>query len=460
MNNLTSQLATYVADARAASFPERALEIAKLGLMDSVATMFAGADQPAVAIMLEHLGARERSNNTAPVPFAGIGLSSQHAAMVNGVAAHVLDYDDVALSAHPSTVLMPAILAEGHGLSSSGEDVLRAYVVGYEVWAQLAARDSDPLHVKGWHPTGVFGAVAAAAAVAYLNGLPSSVGSHALGLAASMSSGLVANFGSMAKAMHAGRAASCGIEAVHLAMLGFTASPDVFEHPAGFLKAFSPAGRVDVDSPVEIAPADPAILRTGLSIKQYPICYSSHRVVDAVLDIVSDLDLRGDDIEQVDVAIGLPQAAMLRNHAPVTGLEAKFSLEFAVAASIVSRAVGLDQLEDSFVARDDVQALFPKVRIRVVDTVCPLDRAFALTDRVVIQRTGGGACDSGEIRFPRGHAMNPISAAGLQKKFHQCLGRARGVSPATDERFRHRLYDRLLALDMLANIRTLYQLDA
>jgi aconitate decarboxylase len=193
--------------------------------------------------------------------------------------------------------------------------------------------------VKGWHPTGVFGAVAAAAAVAYLNGLPPSVGSHALGLAASMSSGLVANFGSMAKAMHAGRAASCGIEAVHLAMLGFTASPDVFEHPAGFLKAFSPAGRVDVDSPVEIAPADPAILRTGLSIKQYPICYSSHRVVDAVLDIVSDLDLRGDDIEQVDVAIGLPQAVMLRNHAPVTGLEAKFSLEFAVAASIVSRAL-------------------------------------------------------------------------------------------------------------------------
>jgi hypothetical protein len=89
-----------------------------------------------------------------------------------------------------------------------------------------------------------------------------------------------------------------------------------------------------------------------------------------------------------------------------------------------------------------------------------LDRAFALTDRVVIQRTGGGACDSGEIRFPRGHAMNPISAAGLQRKFHQCLARARGVSPATGERFRHRLYDRLLALDMLADIKTLYQLDA
>src|SRR5258708_33761772 len=102
-----------------------------------------------------------------------------------------------------------------------------------------------------------------------------------------MSSGLVANFGSMAKAMHAGRAASCGIEAVHLAMLGVTASPDVFEHPAGFLKAFSPAGRVDGDSPVEIAPPDPAILRKGLSIKQNPVCYSPRPVVEAAFDIVS-----------------------------------------------------------------------------------------------------------------------------------------------------------------------------
>ena len=118
-------------------------------------------------------------------------------------------------------------------MNVSGLDALRAYVVGYEVWAELFSRESDQYHLKGWHPTGVLGCVAAAAAVATLHKLNVEQTQRALAIAASLASGLVANFGTMTKPYHAGRAAAHGIEAVRLAILGMTAAPDVFEHPAG-----------------------------------------------------------------------------------------------------------------------------------------------------------------------------------------------------------------------------------
>ena len=127
--------------------------------------------------------------------------------------------------------------------------------MGYEVWAELFGREADQYHIKGWHPTGVFGTVGAAAAVAYLNRLSPAQAQTALSIAASMASGLMANFGTMTKPLHAGRAAANGIEAVRLAVLGLTAAPDIFEHPAGYLTAISPTGKVD--KPVRAHTAHP-----------------------------------------------------------------------------------------------------------------------------------------------------------------------------------------------------------
>src|SRR5690606_19687584 len=143
--------------------------------------------------------------------------------------AHVLDFDDVALLGHPSAVLMPAIFAEAERLDLSGMDAVRAYVVGYEVWAELSGRELDPYHLKGWHPTSVFGTLAAAAAAASLNKAGADVARNTLSIAASLASGLVANFGTMTKPFHAGRAAALGLEAFDLASRGMTAAPDVLE---------------------------------------------------------------------------------------------------------------------------------------------------------------------------------------------------------------------------------------
>ena len=455
MTGLTKALASYVAQPHFAGQQHAAFEIAKTGFIDTIATMMAGSNEPVVRIVREYF-ASTQGPDEAPIPFAGLMRPATQAACINGVAAHALDYDDVALSGHTSTVLVPAILAEGHVLNVSGLDALRAYVVGYEVWAELFSRESDQYHLKGWHPTGVLGCVAAAAAVATLHKLNVEQTQRALAIAASLASGLVANFGTMTKPYHAGRAAAHGIEAVRLAILGMTAAPDVFEHPAGYMHAISLAGRIDRERPATSLGKAPRILESGVSIKRYPVCYSGHRTIDGVLQIAERENLQPDQIKRVHLTMGPAQASMLRNHHPTTGLEAKFSAEFAVASAIVARAVGLTQLTDDFVRRSDVSALFGKVSIAVTsERACPLDPAFSYTVRVVIETVDGRTFDSGEIRFALGNSQHPLDAAGLRDKFMDCIqtGHAsnRDLQGADAG-----LYDRIAGLEHLPSLRDLF----
>lgn len=455
MSQLTRALAQYVARPAFGDGQSEAFRIAKLGFVDTVGTMFAGCDEPVVKIVLKHFENRNESQD-APVPIAGVFKPATVAACINATAGHALDYDDVAMAGHPSTVLVPAILAESHRLGRSGYDALVAYVVGYEVWSELVFRDPGKYHLKGWHPTGVLGTVAGAAAVASLNRLDVDQASTALAIAGSMASGLVANFGTMTKPLHAGRAAANAIEAVQLAMAGLTASPDAFEHKAGYLAALSPAGDVDRDSPASRLGGRPRILETGLSIKRYPVCYSCHRSIDGAIRLVQEYDLKPDDVKSITVTIGPAQASMLRNHTPQTGLEAKFSIEFAMASALVAREVGLRQLTDEFVLRQEVQAQFAKVKTEINNKPCPLEPTFSYTDRVVMHLHDGRTLDSGEIRFPLGNAEHPMDEAGMRAKFLDCLasGRALGVVINCADQV---LYERLANLETQTDLKALFE---
>lgn len=445
---ITQSLANFVSSPRFGDSPERAFAIAKTGFIDTIATMIAGRNEPVVKVIHQFIRDKKESGGDARIFPLGGYLSSANAALINGTAAHSLDYDDVSLGGHPSTVLVPAVLAEGQRLGASGEQVLRAYLVGYEVWAELFYREPDAYHVKGWHPTAVFGTVAAAAAVAYLNRLDPNKSQHALAIAASMASGVVSNFGTMMKPVHAGRAASSGIDAVHLAMSGLSASSDAIEHHAGLLVALSPNGRVDRESPVTSGAGKPRIFEFGLSVKKYPMCYATHRVIDGVLEIADAQNIKPNEIKEIRTTVGVAQASMLRNHSPKTGLEAKFSMEFAVASAIVKRRVGLRELTDDFVAKPEIRDVMGKVTIGTVDTHCPIEPLFALTDRVSIHLKDGRSFDSGEIRFPRGNAMLPLEEIDLRNKFMDCLAGVKDL----DE---NALYERLKKLETVASVRNI-----
>jgi 2-methylcitrate dehydratase PrpD len=312
MSSLTQDLGSFVAGLSLRRIPAEGCDIARRGIADCFGVLVAGARDPAVALIDRELGEGGGAPFASLIP-SGARRSAEAAALVNGVAAHVLDYDDVGLDGHPSAVLFPAILVEGEAGGTSGAEMLTAYVAGYEVWAELASREPMPLHRKGWHPTSVRGAVAAAAACSKLRGLNGKGTATSMAIAASMAAGLVANFGTMTKSFQVGRAAQAGVIAARLAQAGLTASLDALEHPLGLLAALSPVGKAERERPFIAAAKEWHIIAQGLNIKRYPICYATHRSIDAALGLVERYDLSPDRVARVRVSTGPTQLAMLRN---------------------------------------------------------------------------------------------------------------------------------------------------
>jgi 2-methylcitrate dehydratase PrpD len=441
MAHLTGDLGRFVAHLNLDSAPERARAIAKIGFADCYAVMVAGAREPVVGLVDRTLASAPAGNGASLIP-GGERRRVADAALVNGVAAHVLDYDDVALDGHPSAVLVPAILAQAEASESSGAEMLAAYLAGYEVWAELIGREEGALHEKGWHPTAVLGAIAAAAACAKLRRLDATRITTAVAAAASMSAGLVSNFGTMTKSFQVGRAAQSGVIAAELAEAGFTASPDALEHRAGFLAAVSPSGRPDRERPMTLEGREWQILAHGLNVKRYPVCYATHRAIDGALGLVLKHGLKPGDIDQIKVSTGETQMLMLRNHKPQTGLEAKFSMNFAMASSVVARNVGLGELTDAFVRKPEVQALMGRVTFETTpETMAGL--SFAPFDAVAIRTVSGETLESGRVERAKGSHQKPLSEQELWTKFADCMGRELSA-PATS-----RAFERLMSLEHL-----------
>ena len=209
---LTAAYGAFIAQLKFEALPAAVVSVAKQGFTDCVGVMLAGSREP-VAAAVERVLLADAPTGPANLYFSGKRTTAPAAAWINGTAAHALDYDDVALKgSHPSAVLVPAILAEAQALNASGRDMIVAYVAGYEVWADLIARERGNYQRKGWHPTGIFGAIGAAAACASLHRLDAQAAAHALGVAVSEASGVMSNLGSMVKPTHPGKAASSGCE--------------------------------------------------------------------------------------------------------------------------------------------------------------------------------------------------------------------------------------------------------
>ena len=424
MSSLTLDLGRFVAELELRHIPSAGAAIARNGIADCYGVLIAGARDAEVALVDRELGAGPGSNGvSASLIPSGARRSLESAALINGIAAHVLDYDDVSLDGHPSAVLVPAILAQGEVSGSSGAEMLTAYVAGFEVWAEILTREPTPLHRKGWHPSAVLGAVASAAACAKLRRLGAESAATAMAISASMSSGLVANFGTMTKSFQVARAAQSGVIAARLAQAGLTASLDALEHPSGLLVALSPEGKAERERPLDAKHKEWHIVDEGLNIKRYPICYATHRSIDAALGLVERHDLKPDAVERIHVSTGSTQLRMLRNSRPQTGLEAKFSMQFAMASALVARKVGLAELTDSFVLRPDVQAMFSRVSLSGTDALMA-GSAFAPADSVEIVTKSGETLKSDPVEYAKGSHQLPLSRDELFDKFADCLGAA------------------------------------
>lgn len=444
---LTQDLAGFSAALHYDDIPPAALPYIRTGFTDCFATLVAGRHCEEVRMLRHALqpGPGESrllvDQGTARAP---------DAAWLNATAAHALDYDDAAQRGHISVVVVPAILAEAQALGADGRRMMTAYAAGYETWAELMRREPDHYHNRSWHPTGVFGPLAAAAACASLRGLPADRTVHALAIAASQSAGLIASFGSMTKPFHAGRAANAGIMAARLAEQGFTGAVDALEHPKGLMRGISPAGRVDVESPVEAGRAW-KLPAGGINIKKYPTCFATHRALDGALAVLQAHPMKPDEVRRIEVSISRRNRSTLRFAQPRTALEAKFSMEFAMAASLLAGRCGLPELRDEFVRRADVQALMRRVEVLPDDREDPLRPGEAPQDVVSIE-TQDGRRLSRAVDYVRGGPELPLAPGELLTKFEGCL--AAGLLEADPAP----LFGALMALESLPDTDALYAL--
>lgn len=443
--SLTSKMGAYVQDFTLDDVPEDALKIVRSAFADTVAVIMAGIEEDATRITFAQ-AAETDSGRGASVCLTDAVASSPMAALVGGTAAHALDYDDQSLSGHPSAVLVPAILAEGWRLNATGQEIAAAYLVGYEVWAELIGRNTG-YHAKGWHPTSVFGTVGAAAAVAYLNKLRAEQVVCALAIAASKASGLASNFGTMTKPLHAGLAARNGLVSAQLAAGGMTASADAFNSAVGFLSAVS-ANTPDRETASRLGDKL-YILNHRLCIKRYPTCYFMHRSFEAMVAILAEAGAVADEVERVEVRMGRGQTVVLTHERPQTALEAKFSGQFAIAAAAILGRMGLKEVSDEVVLRPDIQAFLPKVELIPVDGFDPRDPVHSASDSVRAFLKSGKILDSGPISSIKGHAEDPLTRDELWAKFQECTADvhiAAGPEP---------VFDQLMEIDTLPRLRAL-----
>ncbi len=445
MVQLTQQAAQFAATLTFGDLPASAVTTVGFGLADCVAVIAAGQREPVVELLngIEDI----QPSGEAAILFDQRFARADVAALINSAAAHALDFDDTGLSGHPSAVLVPAILAMGEATGADGKRMIAAYVAGYEIWADLIGRQLDPLHAKGLHPTAIFGPIATAAATCNLLSLDPTQTRSALSLAASMSSGIVANFGSLAKHLQVGRAVQNGIVAARYAARGMTAAEDGFENRLGFLAAFAPAGRIDVDTEPRFGERW-AIEREGLNIKLHPVCHAAQRSIDAALDLRDRFNPPADSIEKLQIHIGRGQALALRFSRPKDALEARFSAEFVVASALLTGKVALADLNDAYVNRQDIQGLISRSELILSDELDGEEPLFAPSDRVVLHTRAGERLESAAIRRARGHARNPVTTETLRDKFHSCAGFA-------DREAADALFDTLIdpaAIDSVASI--------
>jgi 2-methylcitrate dehydratase PrpD len=416
--SLTCSLGQFVADLSPQQIPTQAIDVARTGFIDCIGVMIAGREEDATRLLRQVLAP---TGGEATLCFSESKADAPQAAWINGTASHALDFDDAVLRSHISTALVPAILAEAEALDASGQGMLTAYVAGYEIWAELILRDRGLHHSKGWHPTGIFGSIGAAAACASLRRLSPQKTAMAIALGASQSAGVMANFGTMTKPFHAGRAAHDGVMAARLAAAGFTASKDALEHAQGFLSAVSPTGDVDRQRLPATLGKTWQIIENGLNIKKYPTCYCTHRAIDGMLDLLKTHPLRPEDIARITVRISETYATILRNHRPRTGLEARFSIEFTMASCIVANRVGLTELTDAFVQRRDIQDLMSRVEVETNTDYDPKNPSASMADEVAVRLHTGIELQSERVTRAYGHAENPLRADELFAKFENCL---------------------------------------
>lgn len=406
---------------------DEARAFAVSAVLDTVAVMLGGAAEPVVTRLA---GALERADgiNATRLLWSGMRLRPTDAALITGTASHVLDYDDVSMLSvcHPSTPILSAILNARPWDGLSGREILDAFVIGTEVLIRLGQTMGFRHYQLGFHATSTLGAVGAAAACARLLGTDVATTRDALAIAASMSSGLQVNFGSMVKSLHVGLAASNGIRAVQLARGGIEGAAEPFSGP-GYIHAYS--GGESRAWPDTIRLGAPfAIAEPGFEQKRYPCCYMLHRMTEATLRMRRKQAITLDDVAEATVDMPFGGTRPLVHPFPKTGLNGLFSGPYAVAASLADGHLSLSSFTDEQVMRPEIQRRLNDVKL-VERALSSPPEAIGDAPVTVTLRLRNGEVHKMTITVSPGSMQDPLTPQQARAKWIDCLSR---VLPSAD----------------------------
>jgi 2-methylcitrate dehydratase PrpD len=415
--NATTAVADFVAKSRWEDCPAPAVEAARRAIQDCLGVMLAGSTEPSARI-LQAVALAEGGAPLSTVIGTGRRTGAVWAALCNGTAAHALDFDDTnfTLLGHPSAPVLAAALAAAELALADGQALIHAFLLGLEVETTLAAVVNPAHYDHGWHATCTLGTLGAAAAAARLLGLDTDGIRTALAVAASQSSGLKENFGTMTKPFHAGHAARSGVLAALMAREGWTASEQALEGPQGFFHVLG-AGECRLEA-LDTLGAPWKIVTSGVAVKPYPSCACTHSIIDSTLELRRTHQIHPEEVAEITVGVNAIVPRILIHSNPRTGLEAKFSGEFSAAAALVDGRVGIRTFQDEHVHEPAIRALMPRVKI-VVDRDIPGDQERHMWTRVTVRLHDGRTLRIDPREVP-GHPSNPLTPEALRAKFDEC----------------------------------------
>ena len=409
------------------NWPAAALESAHRQFIDVVAVMVPGAAEPVARRVFETV----RGWGDGPSTAIGMGarLAPPWAALVNGTAAHALDFDDNfdPAKAHATAVLAPAILAVAEAEGASGRACLDAYIAGLQILGRVGQGVNPTHRNRGWHATATVGAIGAAAACARLLKLDAERASAAVSIATSMAGGFMSQFGTMTKAMHAGLAAKSGVMAASLAASGISAGLDTLDGPTGMNRLMvgpdyealrDGLTHVEHGQTLRFETAsigEPLlILANGFRVKRFPNCGSAHRALDGLLELRERHGLTADMVEEVHVRAPVTHLSNLMYSDPRDPLQAKFSLEYGLAVALLSGDCRLSDFAEDAVMREEVRAIYPRIHRHPVDKA---EGEFPTEVELVLK---DGRTVATSVAMPLGSIAAPFAMAQYWAKYEGC----------------------------------------
>ncbi|MBO9712273.1 MmgE/PrpD family protein [Sphingomonas sp.] len=437
-------------------WPDAARAAAHNAFVDVISVIVPGTLDPAT----RNVFAAVKAWGDGPATVFGLDtrMAAPWAALVNGTAAHALDFDDNfdPAKAHATAVLVPAILALAEQQGASGAACIDAYIAGLQILGR-AGQGVNPAHRnRGWHATATMGAIGAAAACARLLRLDAQQSAYALSISTSMASGFMSQFGTMTKPLHAGLAAKAGVMAASLAQAGVTAGVGTFDGRTGLNRLMvGPDYEALRDAIIDPEHGqtmrfetshvgDPLlILSSGLKVKRFPNCASAHRAMDALLTLIAEHGFGVDDVVDIQVRAPVTHLNNLMYTDPQDAAQAKFSIEYALAVILRTGNCGLADFENRGWEDPAIRALYPLIH-RV-----PVDKSEGEFPTEVEVLLDDGRKIMTAVSMPAGSLAAPFTPAQMWGKYDACVTSMVSTAQAAE------LRQALKALPGLASVSTL-----